>query len=166
MSRVLHLVQVSVVAGIALFTVAQILAVGAGAFLPDLPPTNPFAEFARLIPGAPIDSISDIECEYRYNYPSIESSLSYCMHLPDHDLIEWISINGRDGVIQRVTFGVRLRYGDMVALFGQAKEQRHYPVIASFEWDGIYASGTVRRAARISMLTRISRVTFRLEDGA
>ena len=120
----------------------------------------------RTFIGEPsINSIGDIQCEYKYNYPTMESNLSYCMHLPDHDLIEWISISGRDGIIQRVTFGVRLRYGDMVALFGQADERRQYPSIASFEWDGIYASGTVRRMARLSMLTPISRVVFRLEDG-
>jgi hypothetical protein len=166
MNRVLRLrlVRAPLAFGIALFTMAQILSVGAGAVLPDPPPTNPFDLFGELAPGVPLATINQLPCEYRYNFPPVQGPISYCMHIPDHDLIEWISISAKNGVIERVTFGVRLRYGDLVALFGQAQEKRQYPTIASFEWDTIYASGSIPRASRLSMLTPISRVVFRLAD--
>ena len=167
MNRVLRLrlVRAPLAVGIALFTMAQIISVGAGALLPDPPPTNPFAQYADLTPGESITTTSELNCEYTYNYPPVQGNLTYCMHIPDHEFIEWISVSSRDGIIERVTFGVRLRYGDLVALFGQADEKRQYPTIASFEWDDIYASGSVRRATRLSMLTPVTRVVFRLAEG-
>lgn len=161
----LRLVRALLSAGIVLFAVAQIVSVGAGALLPDLPPTNPFAEYADLTPGAPIESVSQLHCEHNYSPPSGYTAFTYCLYIPDHESIDWVSITARDGIIQRVTFGVRLRYGDLVAVFGQADEKRQYPTIASFEWEGIYASGSVRRWARVSMLTPVNRVVFRLSDG-
>ena len=122
MNRVLRLrlVRAPLAVGITLFTMAQIISVGAGALLPDPPPTNPFAQYADLTPGESITTTSELHCEYKYNYPPVQGNLSYCMHIPDHESIEWISVSSRDGIIERVTFGVRLRYGDLVALFGQA----------------------------------------------
>ena len=166
MNRVLRLrlVRAPLAVGIALFTMAQIISVGAGALLPDPPPTNPFAQYAELAPGESISAIHELHCEYKYNFPPVQGPMSYCMHIPDHEFIEWISVSSRDGIIQRVTYGVRLRYGDLVALFGQAQEKRQYPTIASFEWDGIYASGSIPRATRLSMLTPVNRVVFRLVE--
>jgi hypothetical protein len=87
------------------------------------------------------------------------------MHTPHHEIIDWVSVTAKDGIIQRVTFSVRLRYGDLVALFGQADEKRHYTTLASFEWPEIYASGPVRRWTQVSMRTPVNRVVFRLSDG-
>lgn len=164
MTRVLRLRLVCVSLIIALFTLAQILSVGAGALLPNLPPANPFDAYTALVPGEAISPVSELPCEYEYGYLSRDGNVSYCLHVPDHELIDSISISAIDGVIQRVTFRVRLRYGDLVALFGQAQEKWLFPTIANFEWDGIYASGTMRRASRLSMMTPISRVVFRIEN--
>ena len=162
-ANLLRFVRTVLSIGIAVFAVAQIVAVGAGAFLPDLPPTNPFAEFADLQPGESVTSLNHLQCEYSYHYPEMSQSFAYCMHIPDHEFIEWITITAKEGIIQRVTFGVNLRYGDLVAMFGQAEAKRQYPTIASFEWEGIYASGSIPRATRLSMLTPVNRVVFRLE---
>jgi hypothetical protein len=161
-----RLVRVLIAITIAVFAAAQIVSVGAGALLPESSPNNPFAAYAYLKPGEPIQSTNGFHCEHSYNYPPITGSYSYCLQIPDDGFIDWVSVAAKDGVIQRVTFGVHLRYGDLVALFGQAESRRRNNAIASYEWEGVYATSMVRRWMRLSMFTPVVRVVFMASDEA
>jgi hypothetical protein len=88
------------------------------------------------------------------------------MYIPHDEFIDWVSVAARGGIIQRVTFGVKLRYGDLVAIFGQPEHRWRNIAVASFEWQGIHATSIISRWTRISMYTPVNRVAFRLPEGA
>jgi len=78
-------------------------------------PQNPFAEFFAYLPGNPRPT--NWQC-YEDEYTMMVHNAFYCSHNPDHPLIRFVSVSGQNDIIDYLSFGTRLRLGDLVAVFG------------------------------------------------
>ena len=113
---------------------------------------NPFDAYADVMPGNRQPAGWSCSSEQEF-YPLMEDSF-YCSRMVQHPSIVWVSVSGRDGVIRRTAFGVRLRYADLVAAFGGAWVASRSGNSIKLVRDNLTAY-TFRRVGSVMMSTRV-----------
>jgi hypothetical protein len=99
-----------------------------------------------------------------YEFPQ-PTGYFYCVrYLHDSNVLRWVSVSGSNGVITRTGFGVRLRYGDLVALFGRAPSVGGRSRVVTLRWSGVQAYVSVPRGSRLTLLSRVNYVAFIIEE--
>jgi hypothetical protein len=125
---------------------------------------DPFAAEADFIPGAPRPTDAGFQCQGMYEYPQ-PGDYFYCIRsIPNDAVLRWVSVSGSNGVISRTSFGVRLRYGDLVALFGRAERISGKYRVVILRWSGIQAYVSVPRGSRLTLQSRVNHVAFFTEE--
>jgi hypothetical protein len=125
---------------------------------------NPFAAEAAFMPGAPRPSGADFQCQSMYEFPQPADDFYCIRYLPNATVLRWMSISGSNGVITRTSFGVRLRYGDLVALFGRALSISGKHRVVTLRWSDVQAYVSVPRGSRLTFLSQVNYVAFFVEE--
>lgn len=121
------------------------------------PPVDPFADYADVFPGNP----QPIGWTCGDDYNVWDSSAFYCSRRLDYPPVYWVAVSGHNGLIERTSFGVRLRFGDLVYLFNRPNTMTRTAVTVALEWERVTAYATVRRRAGLRMTTIIRYVSLR-----
>lgn len=126
--------------------------------------TDLFAAYTAWMPGAPRPGGSDFQCEIPYEYPQAANHF-YCVQYMDNpNVLRWVSISGSNGIIGRIGFSVRLRYGDLVALFGRAQRISGTRWSKTLYWPGMQAYIALPRGSQLSLRSRVTYVAFLVEE--
>jgi hypothetical protein len=140
-----------------------ILAVLAGLALGTDPAMNPFAANVDFMPGAPRPTGAGFQCQSMYEFAQPADDFYCIRYMQNSNGLRWVSVSGSNGVISHISFGVRLRYGDLVALFGRAPSISGKHRVVTLRWTGVQAYVAVPRGSRLTLQSRVNYVAFFLE---
>jgi hypothetical protein len=126
------------------------------------PIMDPFTAFVEYMPGnaRPTDGW---RCEDEYAYPQTPPYF-YCARSLDDSVVRWVSVSGTNGVIARTSFGVNLRYGDLVGLFGRARSVSGTRYLMTVRWSGMQAYVRGRWDEMLPMTSTVKYVSFFIEQ--
>ena len=81
---------------------------------------DPLSDYRAFLPGNP--QPEGWHCEYDYGLHIGVSDVFYCSVYVRQPPMIWIAVSGQHGIIRFTSFGVRIRYGDLVAFYGSTWE--------------------------------------------
>jgi hypothetical protein len=140
------------------------VAILAGRILGTDAATDPFTAYTAFMPGTARPSGTDFQCEVPYEYPQAAGYFYCVQYIRNHNVLRWISVSGSNGIVGRIGFGVRLRYGDLVALFGRAQRISGTRWSKTLYWQGMQAYVSLPRGSRLNLQSRVSYVAFFIEE--